>query len=474
MSAHHLLQASEEHSFGNRSTFNGFTRLRALFSHFFLFSSRGLWAFFSFVLVCSGFFAFACLGTKGALNSQVLQINMIASLLFATYFTVVAGAVELFDRNIRLNMSRSLRRILWALFFAIVFSVATLVIVFYLKIGRYALVSGVLGSFVFVFAAFSVVAYLCRRNSLLICFIGERSEISKEIKKQMRSDSFYHYMHFSDAQIESKDPRAFVQELKDFGILDIVVHSESLSSRFSHFALAALQSGIRIIDEHSYYADFFGRYPVSEMTAKEIISQNFQSPSPLQALIKRAVDFMLSFLLLLLTSPIMILVALAIKLSSNGSVLFSQKRQGIFSNEFSLLKFRSMEVCEVEDTYNLACLNDPRITKLGAFLRKTHLDELPQLWNIFKGEMSFVGPRPETTEICKRISEFQPAFEIRHMLRPGLTGLAQLNFGKTLYSESEINTKLSYDLYYVKNFSLILDTWLISRTAVEVFKGISW
>lgn len=182
--------------------------------------------------------------------------------------------------------------------------------------------------------------------------------------------------------------------------------------------------------------------------------------------VKRCMDVVLSILLLILASPIMLLTAIAIKLYDGGKVLYKQTRCTIGQKEFSIYKFRSMvEDAEKDGVARLASQKDSRITPVGKFIRATRIDELPQLFNIIKGDMSFVGPRPERPEIIKKYIQKIPEFEYRTKVKAGLTGYAQI-FGK--YNTSPYD-KLKLDVYYVEHFSIRMDIRLMIQTIKIIF-----
>jgi len=167
---------------------------------------------------------------------------------------------------------------------------------------------------------------------------------------------------------------------------------------------------------------------------------------------------------LAIASPVMAATALAVKLSSPGPILYRQVRVGMDDVPFTVYKFRSMRAdAEAATGAVTATKDDPRVTKVGKIIRKLRLDELPQLYNTLKGDMSIVGPRPERPEFVRELSLKIPYYRQRHCVRPGITGWAQVNFkyGETL---EDTMTKLEYDLYYIKNMSLSLDTYIIFHT----------
>jgi exopolysaccharide biosynthesis polyprenyl glycosylphosphotransferase len=174
---------------------------------------------------------------------------------------------------------------------------------------------------------------------------------------------------------------------------------------------------------------------------------------------------------ILLVLPFLPIVAVLIKLTSPGPVLFRQRRVGERGREFTLIKFRTMcDNAEKETGPVWASENDPRITRLGALLRKIRIDEIPQLFNVLKGDMSFIGPRPERKEFVERLSEKIPYYGKRHFAKPGVTGWAQVKYPYGASDEDALE-KLRYDLYYIKNYSFTLDLIIILETIKVVLFG---
>jgi exopolysaccharide biosynthesis polyprenyl glycosylphosphotransferase len=180
---------------------------------------------------------------------------------------------------------------------------------------------------------------------------------------------------------------------------------------------------------------------------------------------RRFISTVVSLAGLLLVLPLLPLMALAVKLTSPGPVLYRQKRVGRYGVLFDCYKFRTMRAdAEAEAGPVWAGDDDPRITPVGRFLRRSRLDEVPQLWNVLRGDMGFVGPRPERPEFVEWLSREIPYYHLRHIIRPGITGWAQVRYqyGASLEESKE---KLRYDLYYIKNISLSLDLLVILRSA---------
>ncbi|RMF55722.1 MAG: undecaprenyl-phosphate glucose phosphotransferase [Calditrichaeota bacterium] len=188
-----------------------------------------------------------------------------------------------------------------------------------------------------------------------------------------------------------------------------------------------------------------------------------------QGFLKRTFDIVIASLGLILLSPLMLLIALLIKLTSPGPVLYKQPRVGYDGREFDMLKFRSMRVdAEAETGPVWAKKDDPRATSIGKILRRTSLDELPQLINVLKGEMSIVGPRPERRHFVEQFQKYIPQYRERHRVRCGMTGWAQVN---GLRGQSPIEERTKYDLYYIENWSIWFDLKIIIMTFIEIIRG---
>jgi sugar transferase (PEP-CTERM system associated) len=186
---------------------------------------------------------------------------------------------------------------------------------------------------------------------------------------------------------------------------------------------------------------------------------------------KRALDSVVAFVLLFLSLPVMAAAALLIRLGSPGSILFRQERVGRGGRVFTLWKFRSMHSeAEAEIGAQWAAENDTRVTTIGRLIRKTRIDELPQLWNVLRGDMSLVGPRPERPEFVRQLTELSQFYELRLAVRPGLTGWAQIRAAYAASMEDSIE-KLKYDLYYIKNLSIFLDLSILASTVRIVTLG---
>jgi sugar transferase (PEP-CTERM system associated) len=199
-----------------------------------------------------------------------------------------------------------------------------------------------------------------------------------------------------------------------------------------------------------------------------IYADGFHVGTATNVVLKRGLDIVASLLLLILTLPTLLLAALAIRLDSAGPVLYRQERVGRRGAHFSIYKFRTMRVdAEKSGLPQWAAVRDPRVTRIGGFLRRMRIDELPQIINVLRGEMSFVGPRPERPFFVERLAREIPFYAERHRVRPGITGWAQINYPYGASIE-DARMKLAYELYYIKNFSFLFDLLIILSTARAV------
>ncbi len=201
-----------------------------------------------------------------------------------------------------------------------------------------------------------------------------------------------------------------------------------------------------------------------------IFSDGFTSGRIVSTLAKRLFDIAASMLLMIVSAPVIVVTALAIRLESAGPAFYRQKRVGLFGNEFDVIKLRSMrQDAEVAGQAVWAAENDPRVTRIGRVIRKIRVDELPQVWVVLTGKMSFVGPRPERRQFVNDLEARLPFYAERHMVKPGITGWAQINYPYGASLEDSRN-KLEYDLYYAKNYTPFLDLLILLQT----FRVLLW
>jgi len=229
--------------------------------------------------------------------------------------------------------------------------------------------------------------------------------------------------------------------------------------------------GVNIVDQTAFFERVHGEFPIESLKASWLIyGQGFEQ-SLGRRFAKRTTDIVVSSVLLLLALPVMVLAAIAIRVGGRGPIIYRQERVGQGGRSFQVLKFRSMRAdAERDGVAQWAGANDPRITRVGRFIRKTRIDELPQLINVLRGEMSIVGPRPERPTFVDRLKREVRFYDVRHSIKPGLTGWAQVRFNYAASLEDS-QRKLQFDLYYVKNHSLALDLRILFETVRVVLRG---
>jgi len=228
--------------------------------------------------------------------------------------------------------------------------------------------------------------------------------------------------------------------------------------------------GLAVIDGHQMYEEELGRLSIDQLRPSALIFSNGFNRRVHTMGLKRAVDVVASSIGLVLLMPLCLLIGLLIKVDSPGQVFYKQLRVGLSRQPYMIWKFRSMYSDAEKSGPKWATKQDPRVSRVGRILRKLRIDELPQLYNVLRGEMSLVGPRPERPVFVEELRKEIPYYDIRHTVRPGVTGWAQIRF-RYGSSVEDSHTKLQYDLYYVKNMSLGLDMQILTETIRVVLCG---
>ncbi|MDI6734267.1 MAG: sugar transferase [Patescibacteria group bacterium] len=228
-----------------------------------------------------------------------------------------------------------------------------------------------------------------------------------------------------------------------------------------------LTQGIEILDTSTFYEQIFNKTPLSELEEMWFL-ENVAHKRMLYETAKKIMEFFITLTLVIILTPFFIIIYFLIKLTSPGRTIYKQIRVGKKEKIFTLYKFRTMKIDAEKNGPEWSKPNDERITPIGKILRSSHLDELPQLFNVLKGDISFVGPRPERPEFVKELKEKIPFYEIRHIVKPGITGWAQINY-RYGSSVKDAYEKLQYDIFYIKNRSIILDLLVILKTIKTFF-----
>lgn len=255
------------------------------------------------------------------------------------------------------------------------------------------------------------------------------------------------------------------------GLDGIVVDLRAdLNQQWVRYITDTALGGQRVYHVKQIRESLTGRLEIEHLSENTLGSLN---PNQLYLKIKNTIDWMFAALTLVLIWPFLLTIAVAIRMDSPGPALFIQQRRGYRGNNINVIKFRTMRVGENDPTDRDAAktiVADPRVTRVGRFLRVTRIDELPQLFNILRGEMSFIGPRPEALPLSDWYQEELPFYRYRHIVKPGISGWAQVNQGHVA-DVDEVLDKLHYDFYYIKNFSLWLDLLIFLKTVRTVISG---
>jgi exopolysaccharide biosynthesis polyprenyl glycosylphosphotransferase len=318
-----------------------------------------------------------------------------------------------------------------------------------------------------------------------IAVVGANADGYEMVDALMRyPGDTYEFLGFFDdgPSISTDNPRAAewsVHPTSDlipfhatWGVDQIVLANPDRDGELLHTLSICHERGVQITPMFAIYQDLTGRVPVSHLGQDWYVAlpANVKETTRPYLLVKRLTDIVLALVGLALCSPILPLLALAIKLDSPGPVFFKQVRVGLGGKLFKIIKFRSMRSDAEEGTGAVwARRGDSRITRVGWLLRRSRLDEIPQLWNVLVGDMSVVGPRPERPEFDEQLEGEIPFYRARRAVRPGLTGWAQVRHG---YGNTMLDAlrKVEYDLYYIKNKSLYLDMLILLRTVATVLK----
>jgi sugar transferase (PEP-CTERM system associated) len=328
-----------------------------------------------------------------------------------------------------------------------------------LLVANRLVIGGILGS-----AAF--------RRRVLVLGAGLRAQRLRELAERPESGFvIVGYVGMNDNQrvVEEAISRTAIHNLTQFvqnlGASEVVLALEERRNALPLKDLLRIKTaGVHVNDFSSFLERETGRVDLDTVNPSWLIfSDGFSSGRAVSSVTKRLFDIAASTLLLLLTAPLVVLFALVVKLDSKGPAFFRQTRVGLYGENFAVIKLRSMRTDAEAAGVQWASKNDPRITRVGRFIRLVRIDELPQAWSVLTGQMSFVGPRPERPEFVADLEDQLPYYAERHMVKPGITGWAQINYPYGASIEDSRH-KLEYDLYYAKNYTPFLDLLILLQT----------
>lgn len=306
-----------------------------------------------------------------------------------------------------------------------------------------------------------------------ILFVGENS-YTKDLLESIKNDDQYKLMGFLKDE-KDETLKKIVLKMCAVGKIDIIVDfGEELlkDSKLVDILLQYKLNGLQFYNYLEFYEMYENKLPVSHLSSKwflensgfEIYYNNFN----LRA--KRLLDLIFAIIIGICTLPLMIMAAIIVKFESKGPIFFVQERIGEGNKKFNIVKFRSMTTDAEKNGPQWASKNDNRVTRWGKIMRATRIDELPQLWNVLRGEMSFVGPRPEREYFIQQLEKEIPYYNLRHTVKPGLTGWAQVMYPYGA-SVEDAYRKLQYDLYYIKHHDIIFDIKVLLKTITIVIFG---
>lgn len=311
------------------------------------------------------------------------------------------------------------------------------------------------------------------RRRVLVLGSGNRADRLRRLGERPESGfAIVGYVGMSDKPpvVEEAINRSAIHNLKRFvenlGVSEVVLALEERRNSLPLQDLLRIKTaGVHVNDFSSFIERETGRVDLDTVNPSWLIfSDGFSSGRALSSVAKRVFDIAASALLLFLTAPVILLFAVLVKLDSKGPAFFRQTRVGLYGQPFDVIKLRSMRLdAEADGKAQFAQKNDPRVTRIGRFIRKVRIDELPQAWSVLKGEMSFVGPRPERPEFVADLQDKLPYYAERHMVKPGITGWAQINYPYGANLEDSRH-KLEFDLYYAKNYTPFLDLLIMLQT----------
>lgn len=309
-------------------------------------------------------------------------------------------------------------------------------------------------------------------NTLIIDNLGDNLATIQESLKKLENFNYIGYLSENEEGNRLGSLKQLLEIIEKNSIEYVIFVKDEEMKKISNVLMECKLKGVKIIDYLGFLEEIEGKIDVDKIDSLWfVMSDGFDGLSNnFQKRLKRVFDLSLAIAIGLPALPVMLISAIIVKLESPGPVIYSQLRIGENQKEYSVYKFRSMRNDAEKSGAQWASENDPRVTKFGNFMRKTRIDELPQIWNVLKGEMSFIGPRPERRVFIEQIEKEVPNYNVRHCVKPGLTGWAQVMYPYGASIE-DAKRKLEYDLYYIKYQNFYLDLIIMFKTVQIVIFG---
>jgi exopolysaccharide biosynthesis polyprenyl glycosylphosphotransferase len=424
---------------------------------------RAVWALDAVAAAVAMLLAYAL---SPAVVGPWLRAATLPATVYGAAFLLVAYAAGLYDWRERARPVALLLRILVVASLAAAATLGFFYLAYYRPIGRYAVGTAVLLSGPLVLLPRYAVWRLLRSRPRRVLFLG-RGPLATKLEEALRG----HGAPYEVVGSDGARPDTLVELCRARGVDEIVLPGDP--GELAPVLLPALHClplGCRIRSEAEFHEDLFSSVPVEHVGPDWMLSRGLDTSNHVAEGVKRLTDVVLALLILAVLALPGLLALLAIALSADGPLFYRQVRVGRYGRPFRIWKLRTMRVDAEEGTPRWASDEDPRRTAVGRLLRRTRLDEVPQVANILLGEMSFVGPRPERPEFVLELETRIPYYAWRHFVRPGLTGWAQVNlpYGSSV---EDARRKLEYDLYYVRHYSLLTDLLIVLRTAAATLRG---
>ena len=381
---------------------------------------------------------------------------------------LVAHVAGLHELNQRKRSFSLLARCFFVSLLALAIVNAELLLVHYLRVGRVITIFTLLGCTVGLFTLRALLVGMVERNNYVAAIVGSTDYINHAL-------NFLSSKKPSGMEIISLDLSEQPDiELKEWarlnGVDQMVVDTDDPLAPSQNELLNLIDGSLTVSRFTSFVENLYEKVPTQHITAQWVIDTQAEHESLYKSTLKRGLDIVIASIALVIAAPFMLIAAIAIKLESPGPVIFKQQRVGQYSRMFTMYKLRSMRTDAEKNGAQYASEQDARVTRVGQFLRASRIDEAPQLVNVLAGHMSLVGPRPERPEFTGKLESNIQFFVHRLMVKPGITGWAQINADYAVSEEDSVN-KLSYDLYYIKMLSFAMDLRILLRTISRFAAG---
>ncbi|SMF75312.1 sugar transferase [Pseudobacteriovorax antillogorgiicola] len=396
----------------------------------------------------------------------------IGSFVFASIFCLSALGLGYYERTRRYSFYKVITNGALSSLIALIATISIMYFVFYDVFGRKTFLWGTCGGYLAVTAFRLLLSVVYRRNPYKFTIVGD-SPILSEMKAFCSDPNNREVKYFRYVEWPFSGNQPNLECLSE-RFCDIVFSKEALSAAHAeNIAVWAVKNGYRVFNENDMYSSLFEKVQLDAISKSWLIEKGLNARNFSTEICMRLIDILLSLVSIVFLSPIFLVIALSIFITDRGPVLFNQTRMGRYGRPFKMFKFRTMYVDRscIEASEGFTRNGDNRVTSIGKLLRPLHLDELPQLINIFLGHMSIVGPRPEAVGFAQKMSKEIDLYEMRYLVRPGLTGHAQLMAGYAMDTVDDTKVKLSFDFFFLINYNIFFYLRIVLRTVFVVLRS---